>query len=145
MKQLARGVLLVAAGCSYDWSVAPEPVDGGREESEADAAASEPDAAVDAAKPAVDASRSCDAVLAELPAARKAAKACPTLTAACEREITDECGCRSFLWQGSGAAAGYEALVAESAALGCVPAGCNCLAGAGSCLAAGGGAYACSP
>lgn len=137
----------MAAGCSYDWAVAPDPVaDGGREVSEADAAASELDAAVDAAKPEVEASRSCDDVLAELPAARKAAKACPTLTAACEREITDECGCRSFLWQGSGApATSYEALVAESTALGCVPAGCNCLAGAGTCLAAGGGAYACSP
>lgn len=144
-------VLVVVAGCSYDWSVAAEPTsdpvgmapDGG--EGGVDAAgerdASEPDAV------APDAGRVCADVLADLAQARRDAKACPTLTAPCEREIQDECGCRSFLWQANtGAVSRYEALITESASLGCVASGCNCVTGSsGTCLAAGAGVYACTP
>jgi hypothetical protein len=136
-------VLLFCAACNYDWTVAPDqpvevPVqdDPPLLEAGADAPAVPPEG-----------SRTCADVTADLPAARAAAKACPTLTASCTFNLTDECGCHTFLWADSAAAVTrYQALVAELGALGCKAAGCTCLAASeGRCLAAGGDAYACSP
>lgn len=141
-------VLLLAAGCSYDWTVAPEP-DGLGAPPRADASVSDAStqAAEDASSPRSEAGRSCRDVQADLPAARAAAKACPTLTAPCTANVVDECGCRSYVWASSAAAgAAYESLLTEFRDLGCAASECNCMADVpGRCLAAGGGVYACSP
>lgn len=150
-RALAVAALLATCSllaCDFDWYVAPDDASGATDAStDAGAAPEASDDAQPTSDAAPDAPRSCAEIAADLAGARRDAKACPTLTLICERQITDECGCRSFLWAPNAAATTrYEALIAEHGAAGCVASGCNCLAGTeGRCLAAGGAGNACTP
>jgi hypothetical protein len=148
----------VAAGivaCTYNWSVGASSVqpeggapDGTAPDGSGDATlppeASAADGGSDGAPPPADAGVSCAKLAKTLEEAANAAKTCSGPTAGqCTTDITNECGCKSYVADaGSSAANAYAVALSAFEDAGCPPS-CDggCVNPIGSCLLATGFCY----
>lgn len=119
------------AGCSLDFTVRPQPADGGSSPeagADADAGDRPNDAgtgeAGDGSPLDADAAVDCDALELEVKAKLDAARACTLASGHCTTTVKDQCNCDVVIAvTGSPAASDYEAAVtkykASTCALGC--------------------------
>jgi hypothetical protein len=157
MKRLAFAALgaLFACACTYAWPTGAPVADGGGEAGRFDATTdgSGVDGAGDAAPSDVtsDATPDCRVLGADVEAKKKAAKVCTPTAGACSSGVTDECGCKVWVGDETGAAtsdlqnalAAYESAKCKPAC----PVSCIVPDGAttGLCVLASGGGTACAP